>query len=93
MIRRTLTPHQKYIFRRLSTAVSHHIPSASLDLDFVLGLLDSSANKSVVNNDNQSTSWSRMKFKVIETADTNELKEASINIVIILVLLIFRTEF
>lgn len=65
--------------RQQSTSVSHHNPSVSLDLDFVLGLLDSSTAKKSINSGSvvgeASTSWSRMKFKVIETGEVNESKE------------------
>lgn len=65
--------------RQQSTSVSHHNPSASLDLDFVLGLLDSSTAKKSINSGSGGgealTSWSRIKFKVIETGEVNESKE------------------
>lgn len=69
--------------RRQSTGVSHHSPSNSLDLDFVLSLLNPSASKLSNTSDaqekqnqlqTQTSSWSRMKFKVIETGEQTNLE-------------------
>lgn len=61
--------------RRQSTSVSHHNSIVSLDLDFVLGLLDSSRKKTT-NPHSEANSWSRMKFKVIETGEAKESNES-----------------
>ena len=73
-------------FRRQSTGVSHHNPSNSLDLDFVLSLLNPSTSKLANTTDNkekqqqqpppptQTSSWTRMKFKVVETGEQSSLE-------------------
>ena len=66
------------VLRRQSTTVSHYNPIVSLDLDFVLGLLDSSGKKTI-NSNSEATSWSRMKLKVLETGEVKESKDANSN--------------
>lgn len=79
MIRRRPFSLNRLVSRFQSTSVSHHNPSNSLELDFVLSLLDSSSvAKKLKSNETQQSTWSRMKFKVIEPEEITE-KDANSN--------------